>query len=122
MHVGRWSGWKEYSLITTGRLDPSPWCWDGGSPSYYLHNWMALTDYTLWSPQVESMNWVFALKEVYRTRPEFWFEDFRPGTVISRDKATTSGGSTPAGTALHARTLRGVRAVRPVVDPGPLGP
>jgi hypothetical protein len=74
VHIGRWSGWKEYSLITTGRLDPFPLCWDGGSPSYYLHNWMALTDYTLWSPQVESMNWVFALKEVYRARPEFWFE------------------------------------------------
>ncbi|MGA2618917.1 MAG: LamG-like jellyroll fold domain-containing protein [Thermoguttaceae bacterium] len=74
VHFGRWSGWKEYSLITAGRLDPFPFCWDGGSPSYYLHNWMALTDYTLWSPQVESMNWVFALKDVYRVRPEFWFE------------------------------------------------
>jgi hypothetical protein len=73
-HFGRWSGWKEYSLVTAGRLDPSPLYWDGGSPSYYLHNWMALTDYTLWSPQVESMNWVFALQEIYRTRPEFWFE------------------------------------------------
>ena len=73
-HFGRWSGWKEYSLITPGRLDPWPLCWDGGSPSYYLHNWMALTDYTLWSPQVESMNWVFAFREVRRTRPEFWFE------------------------------------------------
>ena len=74
VHFGRWSGWKEYSLITAGRLDPFPLCWDGGSPSYYLHNWMPLTDYTLWSPQVESMNWVFALEEVYRARPEFWFE------------------------------------------------
>ena len=24
VHFGRWSGWKEYSLITAGRLDPSP--------------------------------------------------------------------------------------------------
>jgi hypothetical protein len=74
VHVGRWAGWKEYSLVTAGRLDPFPLCWDGGSPSYYLHNWMALTDYTLWSPQVESMNWVFALEQVFRVRPEFWFE------------------------------------------------
>ena len=73
-HFGRWSGWKEYSLCTPGRLDPFPLCWDGGSPSYYLHNWMALTDYTLWSPQVESMNWVFMLDDVHRVRPEFWFE------------------------------------------------
>jgi hypothetical protein len=74
VHFGRWSGWKDYSLYTTGRLDPQPLSWDGGSPSYYLHNWMAITDYTLWSPQVETMNWVFMLEEVQRTRPEFWFE------------------------------------------------
>ena len=35
---------------------------------------MAITDYTLWSPQIETMNWVFMLDEVQRTRPEFWFE------------------------------------------------
>jgi hypothetical protein len=74
VHFGRWGGWKEYSLYTPGRLDPQPLCWDGGSPSYYLHNWMALTDYTLWSPQVETMNWVFMLEEVQKARPDFWFE------------------------------------------------
>jgi hypothetical protein len=74
VHYGRWAGWKEYSLYTPGRLDPSHLYWDGGSPSYYLHNWMALTDYTLWSPQIETMNWVFMLDEVHKERPEFWFE------------------------------------------------
>ncbi len=74
VHFGRWGGWMEYSLYTPGRLDPQPLVWDGGSPSYYLHNWMTLTDYTLWSPQVETMNWVFMLREVRRTRPDFWFE------------------------------------------------
>lgn len=74
VHFGRWAGWKDYSLYTPGRLDPQPYCWDGGSPSYYLHNWMALTDYTLWSPQIETMNWVFMLEEIHKTRPEFWFE------------------------------------------------
>src|SRR5581483_463394 len=74
VHFGRWGRWKEYSLYTPGRLDPQPYCWDGGSPSYYLHNWMALTDYTLWSPQVETMNWVFMLDDIHRDRPDFWFE------------------------------------------------
>ncbi len=74
VHLGRWGGWKEYSLYTPGRLDPQPFCWDGGSPSYYLHNWMALTDYTLWSPQIETMNWVFMLDEIHHARPDFWFE------------------------------------------------
>jgi hypothetical protein len=73
-HFGRWPGWKDYWLGCSGRLDPQVLCWDGASPSYYLHNWMALTDYTLWSPQVETMNWSFMLDDVYRARPEFWFE------------------------------------------------
>jgi hypothetical protein len=74
VHFGRWGGWKEYSLTTKDRLDPQPLVWDGGSPSYYLHNWMAITDYTLWSPQIETMNWVFMLDEIHKTRPNFWFE------------------------------------------------
>ncbi len=74
VHFGRWAGWKQYSLYSPGRIDPFPLCWDGGSPSYYLHNWMAITDYTLWSPQIETMNWVFMLDEVKHSRPEFWFE------------------------------------------------
>lgn len=74
VHFGRWGGWKEYSLTTKDRLDPQPLVWDGASPSYYLHNWMAITDYTLWSPQIETMNWVFMLDEIHKTRPNFWFE------------------------------------------------
>ena len=54
--------------------------------SYYLHNWMAMTDYTLWSPQVESMNRVFALDEEYPMRPKFWFE-LSTWTAISRREA-----------------------------------
>lgn len=74
VHFGRWPGWKQYSAYTPGRLDAAHLCWDGGSPSYYLHNWMAITDYTVWSPQVESMNWVFMQREVAKASPEFWFE------------------------------------------------
>ncbi len=74
VHFGRWAGWKEYSSYTPGRLDSAHLCWDGGSPSYYLHNWMAITDCTVWSPQIESMNWVFMQKEVLTASPEFWFE------------------------------------------------
>ena len=74
VHFGRWPGWKQYSAYTPGRLDWAHLCWDGGSPSYYLHNWMAITDCTIWSPQVESMNWVFMQKEVSKASPEYWFE------------------------------------------------
>ncbi len=72
--VGRWSRWSEYSLHRPGRISPWPAVWDGGSPSYYQHNWSAITDYTVYSPQVESMNWVFMLREVLRQNPDFWFE------------------------------------------------
>jgi hypothetical protein len=73
-HFGRMDGWKIYSFATEERIDPWPLVWDGGSPSYYTHNWDASTDYRVWSPQVESQNWVFMLDEAYAERPGFWFE------------------------------------------------
>ena len=48
--------------------------WDGGSPSYYTHDWNGSTDYTTWSPQIEFMNLVFMQKEAYKLNPRFWFE------------------------------------------------
>ena len=97
VHFGRWGGWKEYSSTLPGRLDPQPVVWDGGSPSYYLHNWMAITDYTLWSPQVETMNWVFMLDEIHRTQTEFWFElstwdGDQPGAANDKRKFFASQG------------------------------
>ncbi|MGE0126746.1 MAG: hypothetical protein AB7U82_01485 [Blastocatellales bacterium] len=73
-HFGRWPGWMEHSLYRPGRIDPNPLAWDGGSPSFYLFNWMANADYTVFSPQIEAMNWVFMQKEAYRYNPSFWFE------------------------------------------------
>jgi hypothetical protein len=73
-HFARWGGWKEYSLAVAGRIDPSPLAWDGGSPSFYVHNWNASTDYTVWSPQIEAMNWVFMQQEARALNPRFWFE------------------------------------------------
>ena len=117
VHFGRWGGWKEYSLYAPDRLDPQPLVWDGGSPSYYLHNWMAITDYTLWSPQIETMNWVFMLDEIHKTRPEFWFElstwdGDQPGAGNDKRKFYAKLGEpfTPA-------ALRGHGAVRHVADP-----
>ncbi len=73
-HLGRWAGWPTYSLHCPGWIDPSPLMWDGGSPSYYTHNWNPSTDYTTWSPQVEFQNLVFMLEEAHRLNPGFWFE------------------------------------------------
>lgn len=73
-HLGRWSGWSEYSYSDGERIDPWHLVWDGGSPSYYTHNWNASTDYRVWSPQVEANNWPFMLEAAYRQRPDFWFE------------------------------------------------
>lgn len=73
-HLGRWPGWVDYSMDSDKRMSPWHLCWQGGSPSYYMHNWDASTDYKVWSPQIESMNWVFMLQQAYRERPEFWFE------------------------------------------------
>lgn len=73
-HFGRWSGWKEYSLITEDWTSPNWHIWDGGSPSYYTHNWCPNRDHWVWSTQVESMNWIFQLQEAWRVRPDFWWE------------------------------------------------
>lgn len=73
-HFGRWPGWMEFALYSKGRVDPWPLAWDGGSPSFYVFNWAAITDYTVFSPQVEAMNWVFMQNEAWRLNPNFWFE------------------------------------------------
>ncbi len=73
-HMGRWAGWPHYSLHCRGRIAPDPLMWDGGSPSYYTHDCNPSTDHTVWSPQLESMNWVFMLEEAHRLNPNFWFE------------------------------------------------
>ncbi len=72
--IGRWGGWIQYSLHSPGRIDPSPLMWDGGSPSYYTHDWNSSRDDTVWSPQVQFMNLVFMKREALRLNPQFWFE------------------------------------------------
>lgn len=73
-HFARWPGWIEHSLFTTERSSPWPLAWDGTSSSFYLFNWSAINDFTVFSPQIESMNWRFMLEEAYRINPNFWFE------------------------------------------------
>ena len=72
--MGRWGGWPAYSLYVPGRTDPWPYAWDGASVSFYLHDWAPDSDFTVWSPQIEAMNFVPVLKEVRRSEPDFWFE------------------------------------------------
>jgi len=71
---GRWNGWPNYGLSVRRRFDPNHLMWDGASPSYYVEGWNGRTDHRVWSPQVESMNFLFMLKQVYQSQPEFWFE------------------------------------------------
>lgn len=71
---GRWEGWINYSLHVNNRIEPWPLAWDGASVPYYVNDWNPSTDYTVWSPQIEAMNWVFMLEEAYQLNPQFWFE------------------------------------------------
>lgn len=73
-HFGRWSAWKDYSLITDKWTSPNWYIWDGGSPSYYTHNWCDNRDHWVWSTQVQSMNWIFQLEEAWKVNPNFWWE------------------------------------------------
>lgn len=71
---GRWGGWIDYSLYSKNRIEPWPLAWDGASPSFYVNDWNPSTDYTVWSPQIESMNWVFMQDEAFRLNTSLWFE------------------------------------------------
>jgi hypothetical protein len=73
-HFGRWSAWKNYSLITDEWTSPDWHIWDGGTPSYYTHNWCPNRDHWVWSTQVQSMNWIFQLDEAWKVNPDFWWE------------------------------------------------
>jgi hypothetical protein len=72
--MGRWFGWPESSLYVPGRTEPWPYAWDGATVAYYLHDWAPDSDYTVWSPEIEVMNYLPVLAEVRRTQPQFWFE------------------------------------------------
>ncbi|WP_145055035.1 hypothetical protein [Lignipirellula cremea] len=73
-HYGRSSGWEVYSLHCDRWTSPDWHVWDGGSPSYYTHNWNQNRDYWVFSTQVEAMNWVFMQEEAWQVNPNFWFE------------------------------------------------
>ena len=92
-HFGRWDGWKVYSLICDEWIDPEPFFWNGSSPSYYTHNWCDNRDHWVWSPQVQSMNWIFMLEDVFKKSPDFWWEistwdgnsTWHPGMEFDKD-------------------------------------
>lgn len=73
-HFGRWGGWIQHSLYSPGRLEPLSLAWDGGSPSYYTHDWNPSTDYKVWSPQIQFMNNVLVMRETHRLNPRFFYE------------------------------------------------
>ncbi|MCC6580615.1 MAG: hypothetical protein IT440_09245 [Phycisphaeraceae bacterium] len=72
--MGRWGGWRHYSLETRDRIGPQPLMWDGGSASYYTHNWNPSTDFRVWSPQIEFQNVVFQNKLARQLNPDLWYE------------------------------------------------
>jgi hypothetical protein len=72
--MGRWVNWTHHSLHAGERMSPWPLAWDGGAPSFYTNNWEMATDYTVFSPQVQAMNWLPMLKHAYKDNPNFWFE------------------------------------------------
>jgi hypothetical protein len=98
-HFGRWSGWKEYSLISDQWTSPNWHFWDGGSPSYYTHNWNDNRDHWVFSTQVQSMNWIFQLEEAWSINPDFWWE-----ISLWDGKRNPRPASTPR-TARHTRRI-----------------
>lgn len=74
-NFGRSQDWIRESLCIPERFEPWPVAWDGASAQYYVMDTRSpLTDYTVLSPQIEAMSYVFMLKEARRLNPGFWFE------------------------------------------------
>lgn len=72
--IGRWPGWREYALQVPGRLEPWSAAMDGASVSYYVNDWNDSSDHTVWSPQVEAMNWIPMEHDAIRRHPDYWLE------------------------------------------------
>ncbi len=74
-HMGRWGGWKAYSLATSQRVTPNFSIWDGGMGSYYDNDWEGKkTRFNVWSCQVEFMNHVPMKERAFEVDPDFWYE------------------------------------------------
>lgn len=99
---GLQNSWDRYSLHTEDRNSPWPLVWEGASMPYYMYDFQkAQNDYTVYSPQVHAMNWLFMLEEARKQSPEFWFElSTWDGHGEDDDKrqslAKTGGGYNPA--------------------------
>jgi hypothetical protein len=86
--MGRWVNWVQHALHTPDRMSPWPLAWDGGAPSFYTNNWEMATDYTVFSPEVQAMNWRPMLKLAYKDNPDFWFEmSLWDGATAKKDKS-----------------------------------
>jgi hypothetical protein len=72
--LGRWSGWMDYSLYTPERIDPWHLALDGSSLSYYVNDWDPSTDFQVWSPEIEAMNWMPMVAEALKDDGGFWLE------------------------------------------------
>ena len=77
-YLGRWWGWSDER--GSPPLDNSMGVWDGGSASYYTDDWREITDYQVWSPQIEAMNWAaFAERRPYKWWEISTWDGDRPG-------------------------------------------
>lgn len=89
---GRFYGWMDYSLYIPNRIDPNPLIWDSGSPQVYLATFLKNTDFQVYSPQFDSMNWNFMLNEAWQLDPNFWFEiSVWDGDAAQRDYFASLG-------------------------------
>ena len=79
-YIGRWSGWPyEGSSLHSGtgetfRLDWNHEAWDGASPQDYLDHFRVISDFQMYSVQVEAQNNKAAIDEAQATDPDYWNE------------------------------------------------
>lgn len=73
---GRWDGWKKYSTYYQGgKIMEHHKYWDGSSMSYYLVDGnIQMSDFKVYSPQIEFMNIEMILEDTRLDKSNFWYE------------------------------------------------
>ena len=74
-HFARWNDWAIYSSYFSNRVANEHQYWDGGSTVYYLNaSDNNISDFWVYSPQVQNMNIKMILEDTRIDKPNYWHE------------------------------------------------
>jgi hypothetical protein len=73
-YIGRYYEWNKDAQFNESAQNMGINVWGGASLPYYLNDWDDSTFYTVWSPQLEAMNYLPQLEQALTKNPGYWSE------------------------------------------------